>query len=91
VLILVAAGAAGGLMQITLTASLQKAPVSVLSPFDYLQIVGAVVLGWLLLSELPTWSTLAGAALIVVSGLYIAWRERRLRTEQHIAPVESMK
>jgi drug/metabolite transporter (DMT)-like permease len=91
VLILAGAGVAGGLMQITLTASLQKAPVSVLSPFDYLQIVGALVLGWLLLSELPTWSTLAGAALIVVSGLYIAWRERRLRIEPHIAQGELVK
>jgi drug/metabolite transporter (DMT)-like permease len=66
-------------MQITLTASLQKAPVSVLSPFDYLQIVGAVALGWVLLAEVPTVNTFAGAALIVTSGLYIAWRERRLR------------
>ena len=66
-------------MQITLTASLQKAPVSVLSPFDYLQIVGALILGWLLLAEVPTMSTLAGATLIVASGLYIAWRERLRR------------
>jgi drug/metabolite transporter (DMT)-like permease len=79
ILLLAAAGAAGGLMQITLTASLQKAPVSVLSPFDYLQIVGAVALGWVLLAEVPTVNTFAGAALIVTSGLYIAWRERRLR------------
>jgi len=86
--ILLGAGVAGGLMQITLTASLQKAPVSVLSPFDYLQIVGALVLGWLLLSEIPMWSTLAGAALIVVSGLYIAWRERRLSIEAHVTPAE---
>jgi len=77
--ILAAAGVAGGLMQLTLTASLQKAPVSVLSPFDYLQIVGALALGWLLLAEVPTTSTLAGAALIVASGLYIAWRERLLQ------------
>jgi drug/metabolite transporter (DMT)-like permease len=79
ILLLAVAGIAGGLMQITLTASLQKAPVSVLSPFDYLQIVGALILGWLLLAEVPTVSTLAGAALIVASGLYIAWRERLKR------------
>ncbi len=76
ILLLTGAGVAGGLMQITLTASLQKAPVSVLSPFDYLQIVGALILGWLLLSEVPSVGTVAGAALIVTSGLYIAWRER---------------
>ena len=79
ILLLASAGTAGGLMQITLTASLQKAPVSVLSPIDYLQIVGAVALGWLLLADVPTVNTIAGAALIVTSGLYIAWREHRLR------------
>jgi drug/metabolite transporter (DMT)-like permease len=77
-LILAVAGVAGGLMQITLTASLQKAPVAVLSTFDYLQIVGALGLGWLLLAEIPTRSTLAGAALIIASGMYIAHREKRL-------------
>ena len=79
-LVLAIAGVAGGLMQITLTASLQRAPVSLLSTFDYLRIVGALVLGWLFLAEIPTGSTLAGAALIIVGGMYIAHRERRLQS-----------
>lgn len=79
-LILAAAGMAGGLMQLTVTASFRWAPIAVLSPFDYLQIVGALVLGWLLLSSVPTLNTLAGAVLIACSGLYIAWRERRTQT-----------
>lgn len=77
ILVLAGAGITGGLMQISLTASLQKAPVSLLSPFDYLQIVGALTLGWLLFSEAPTPSTLIGASLIVSGGLYVALRERR--------------
>lgn len=76
--LLATAGVAGGLMQITMTASLQSAPVSVLAPFDYLQIVGAVVLGWVLLSSVPTVNTLAGATIISASGLFTAWRERAL-------------
>ena len=87
ILVLAAAGIAGGLMQITLTASLQRAPVSVLSPFDYLQILGALILGWLLLAEVPAVSTLAGAALIVASGLYIAWRERLKRPPAPPRPI----
>lgn len=43
--------------------------------------VGAVVLGWLLLGDAPTGATLIGAALIAGSGLYTAWRERVLRRE----------
>ncbi len=83
--LLAAAGVAGGLMQITMTASLQSAPVSVLAPFDYLQIVGAVVLGWVLLSSVPTLNTLAGAVIISGSGLFTAWRERALQRERAIA------
>ncbi|MNU77814.1 Riboflavin transporter [compost metagenome] len=79
--ILAAGGLAGGLAQLLMTSSLQHAPVSVLAPLDYLQMVGAVVLGWLLLRDAPTVATLAGAALIVGSGLYTAWREHVLRRE----------
>jgi len=74
-------GIAGGLAQLTMTASLQSAPVSVVAPFDYLQIIGAILLGWLLLATVPTINTLAGGAIIAGSGLYAAWRER-LATER---------
>ncbi|MGO4411013.1 DMT family transporter, partial [Brevundimonas sp. M-11_2] len=60
--ILAAGGLAGGLAQLLMTTSLQHAPVSALAPLDYLQMVGAVVLGWLLLSDVPTLATLSGAA-----------------------------
>ena len=73
--LLIASGLTGGLAQLFMTASLQKAPVAVVAPFDYLQIVGAIVFGWWLMSTTPTLSTLTGAALIGSSGLYTAWRE----------------
>lgn len=79
--VLAAGGLAGGLAQLLMTTSLQHAPVSALAPLDYLQMVGAVVLGWLLLSDAPTAATLSGAALIAGSGLYTAWRERILRRD----------
>lgn len=80
-MILVAAGGlAGGLGQLFMTASL-RAPVSVVTPFDYLQIVGATAYGWLLFSDVPSIHTVMGAALIAASGIYTAWREhvRRIR------------
>lgn len=73
--LLAGGGLAGGAAQLLMTASLQKAPVSVVAPFDYLQIVGAVAFGWGLMSAPPTLSTLVGAALIAGGGLYTAWRE----------------
>ncbi len=73
-------GLAGGVGQLLMTSSL-RAPVSVVSPFDYLQIVAATIFGWILFSDVPSMHTVAGAALITGSGIYTAWREhqRRLR------------
>jgi drug/metabolite transporter (DMT)-like permease len=79
--LLVGAGLTGGLAQLFMTASLQSAPVAVVAPFDYLQIVGAVIFGWWLLSSPPSLSTLAGAGLIGASGLYTAWREHVRRRQ----------
>jgi drug/metabolite transporter (DMT)-like permease len=85
-MILVAAGGfAGGLGQLSMTASL-RAPVSVVTPFDYLQIVGATIYGWMLFSDVPNVNTIAGAGLIAASGLYIAWRERRRRVRRAAVP-----
>ena len=84
--LLIGGGVAGGLAQLTMTASLRAAPVAVVAPFDYLQIVGAVVFGWWLLSSPPSLNTLAGAALIASSGLYTVWREHRRRRDRLIQP-----
>jgi drug/metabolite transporter (DMT)-like permease len=73
--ILAGAGVAAGIMQITMTESLHTTQVSVLAPFDYLQIVGALTLGWLIFSEIPTAATMIGGALIITSGIYIVCHE----------------
>lgn len=59
--------------------ALQHAPASVVSPFSYGQLLGAAALGWVLFGDLPDAWTWVGAAMIVGSGLYIAWREQALR------------
>jgi len=78
-LLLVSGGIAGAGAQILMTMSLRSAPVSVVAPFDYTQILWATLLGWAIWAVAPTLNTLAGAALISASGLYIAFREHRLR------------
>jgi drug/metabolite transporter (DMT)-like permease len=84
-----AGGIAGGIGQLLMTTSL-RAPVSVVSPFDYLQIVGATLYGWLLFSDVPSFNTIAGALLIAASGLYTAWREHRRRLRQAAAAVPAV-
>ncbi len=85
--ILVALGLFGGAGQLLLTASLRYAPVPVIVPFDYAQLLWAVLLGWLLWETHPPATTWAGAAVIVGSGLYTIYREHRLgRDKPRIAP-----
>lgn len=85
----IAGGLAGGVGQLFMTASL-RAPVAVVAPFDYLQIVLATAYGWLLFSDVPSVHTIVGAGLIAGSGLYTAWREHRRRVRQAAATVPAV-
>jgi drug/metabolite transporter (DMT)-like permease len=87
--LVVAGGLAGGVGQLLMTSSL-RAPVSVVSPFDYLQIVAATAYGWLLFSTVPSAHTILGATLIAGSGLYTAFREHRRRMRQAAATVPAV-
>lgn len=88
--LLVFGGVTGAAAQLLMTRALQVAPVSVIAPFDYSQIIWAALLGWLIWSTLPGLNTALGAALIIVSGLYTAWREHRLHKDSVAAtpPIE---
>ena len=79
--LLFAGGVIGAAAQLFMVAALKVAPVAVVSPFDYTQIIWATLLGWLIWSSLPTLNTLLGAALIIASGIYVAWREHRLHKD----------
>jgi len=67
-----------------------RAPISVVTPFDYLQIVAATIYGWLFFSDVPTRHTLIGASLIAAGGIYTAWREHRRRIHQAAATVPAV-
>ncbi len=62
-----------------ITQAVRTGDLSVVAPFRYTRIVFALALGWLLFAERPDAPMLAGAALIVGSGLYTLIREARLR------------
>ena len=77
-LLLVAAGLFGGVGQVLLTESYRHAEASTIAPFEYVSMLFALLLGYLVFAEVPTTAMLAGAALIVAAGLFILWREHRL-------------
>jgi drug/metabolite transporter (DMT)-like permease len=55
----------------------QRAPASALSPFTYLQLVFATIIGWIVFGNFPDAWTIAGMAVIGGSGLLITLHERR--------------
>ncbi|MCP5150601.1 MAG: DMT family transporter [Ectothiorhodospiraceae bacterium] len=54
----------------------RRAPATLLAPFQYLEIVSATLLGWVLFDDFPDAVTWVGVAIIVGSGLYVFHRER---------------
>jgi len=73
--VMVGTGISGGIGQLLLTYAARWAPLPVLAPFDYTQLLWASGVGYLAFGERPDAWLFAGAAVIAASGLYIAWGE----------------
>jgi len=71
-------GVLGSTGHFFLIAGHKLAPASVLSPFIYTQLIWVVILGYLVFDHVPTGWTIAGAAMVIGSGLYLLYRERQI-------------
>ena len=60
--------------------ALQLAAGAVVSPLKYLSLVWSALIGFLVWGDVPGPMKLAGAALVVAAGLFIFYRETKLRT-----------
>jgi len=63
------------------------APVSALAPYEYSTLIWGGVLGFIVFRDVPDWSTLLGAAVVVGAGLYNLDRERARRLARQAAVV----
>lgn len=79
VVILTSVGVIGGLGHYFVARAMTNGPANIISPFHYFQLIGSVVVGYLLFGDLPSAYTWLGAAIIVGSGLYLGWSESRKR------------
>lgn len=79
---LAVSGLAFTIAQITITESFRRADASLASPFKYAGVLFAGVLGYAVWGEVPDRFVLLGAFMIVGSGLFIVYRERRLALER---------
>jgi drug/metabolite transporter (DMT)-like permease len=75
--LLILGGLIGGVGQLLLTEALRVAPVGVVAPFDYSQLIWATGIGFLVWGELPHLATIVGALVVAASGVYILHREMR--------------
>ncbi|MCB2110024.1 MAG: DMT family transporter [Defluviimonas sp.] len=79
-------GLAATVSHMAMTYALKLAPSSTLAPLHYLEIVTASLLGYVFFGDFPDTLTWTGIGIIVASGLYIIFRERRLARAER-APV----
>ncbi|MBB4272638.1 DMT family transporter [Rhizobium mongolense] len=59
----------------------RSAPASTLAPLQYLEIVSATICAWLVFGDFPDAIKWLGILIIIASGLYIIWRERRFASK----------
>ena len=77
VALMAAIGVLGTIGHFLFILAFQRAPASALTPFTYIHLVFATLIGWLAFDDLPDALTFAGMALIAGSGLLLTWHERR--------------
>lgn len=75
---LVGIGLSGAIGQVTITDAFRRASPAVVGPFEYTALLWGFAIDWIFWSATPSNSLLLGAAIIIVSGVYIVWDERRL-------------
>ena len=69
-------GIMAGVGHYFLTIAYSQAPASVVTPFNYTQLIGSTILGYAVFGDFPDFWTWVGAGVIIASGLYIGYRER---------------
>ena len=70
-------GLLGGVGHYLFTAAFRYAPASVIAPLNYLQLLWAGLLGWLVFGHVPDATSLLGMAIVAGSGVLVALKTRR--------------
>jgi drug/metabolite transporter (DMT)-like permease len=82
---LVGSGVANAIGQYAWTRALQLAPTAAVSPFYYLMLVWALLIGFLVWGDVPSASLLAGSGIVVAAGLSLLWHEAQRHPKRHAA------
>jgi len=77
-LLLAAMGVMGTVTQACYIKGMQIGDAGAMAPIDYSRLVFTAIVGFVLFQEVPTWTTIVGAAIVVASTLFITLREQQL-------------
>ena len=80
ILLFIGIGIAAFLTQLLMTYALQKAPASIVSPFNYTGIVWAIIFDYVIWNANPMFATIFGGIIITISGIYIFKREAKIKS-----------
>ncbi len=78
-------GVFGGFANLWLGQSYKLSEVSLVTPLKYLALVFAIIFGYLIWNEVPTFKTLAGATLVIISSIIIFRREIKLKKQVSVS------
>ena len=76
-LLILIMGLVGGTGTLFIIYGARKAELSKITPFDYIEIFFALILGWVFFQEWPIDSLFPGVFFIIAGGLIIIWRQKK--------------
>ncbi|WP_240790201.1 DMT family transporter [Roseomonas sp. HF4] len=85
VVALVFFGIANAIAHMLFARAFALAPVSALAPYEYSPLLIGGLIGFLIWAEVPAWTTVGGALIVIAAGLYNLHRERVRRAEERRA------
>lgn len=77
--LLISLGLLGGTAQIFMTEAFRATSISIVMPFEYTAIIWTVIMQYLIWHSVPGLYFWLGTPLVIASGIYIVWREARLK------------
>lgn len=74
---LIGLGLSGAAAQFCLSLAFKYAPAALVTIFNYTGIIWATLFGWFIWNDWPAWPIWIGGGVVIVSNLFIIWREQR--------------
>lgn len=80
VALMLSLGVSGGFGHYCVARAFSYAPANLIAPLNYTQMIGSVVVGYLVFAEVPDFYTWLGSAVIIVAGLLVGWQGRKKKS-----------